>query len=89
MAPRDIYLCPSCVHWTPTVIDHTDSAWTATEADSPENRASAPWGTCTLIGHGAPDDSKKAYTRDGSDYWSALVTRRDFGCVEWKHKGDN
>lgn len=58
-------------------------------------REEGDWGTCYLIGHGEEhaeasnrDDrkdatSQRAFTVDGSDYWSALNTRADFGCADF------
>lgn len=46
------------------------------------------WGVCRKIGHPARYDnnSRKAFTYDGSGYNSGLNTRSDFGCVEWSQK---
>lgn len=31
-------------------------------------------------------DDEPAVTQDGSDYWSAVLCRKDFGCVLWESK---
>ncbi len=33
-------------------------------------------------------DDEPAYTQDGSGYFSALLTKPDFGCVLWEPKND-
>ena len=37
-------------------------------------------------GYGAVTAMKNAYTCDGSAYYSALCTNKDFGCNEWEKK---
>lgn len=85
--------CQTCRHWAPVLLDDHDDEPTRADATkaSPEDRAAAVWGTCTLIGadHDGHEGSAAranpqvaAYTSDGSDYWSALHTRPTFGCTE-------
>ena len=69
--------------------------WHATEYASANRGAGEPnepglWGACGLIGDledRQPDpvpQSERAFTRDASDYKSWLMTRSDFGCIEWE-----
>jgi hypothetical protein len=78
--------CGTCRHW--------DNPWGTTSTPFPflreypvvPDEADTTWGVCAFIGHPSEDASSKsprAFTADGSDYWSSLSTRSDFGCVEW------
>lgn len=80
--------CVSCAFWRPVVIEHYD---TDDPIDTPEARAEAVWGTCTMpdAGRGAGEGADTlAYTTDASDYFSALHTRPNFGCVAWEGLGN-
>lgn len=77
--------CATCKFWVPTEYDNRRESYEPQEEGS--------WGFCVLIGDydrfdesaerpGRDLTSPRAFTRDGSDYWSALLTRSDFGCVD-------
>ena len=76
--------CETCVHWEGLSYsgDHARGDY-----EKPEP---GEWGRCILIGEREVGSGRRAekpttpraFTRDGSDYWSSLVTRSDFGCIE-------
>jgi hypothetical protein len=79
--------CASCAFWNPLGYEKP----TRTSYNEPVEPGE--WGYCALISADTSfedddpaDDARspKAFTRDGSDFWSALLTRSDFGCVEWR-----
>lgn len=81
--------CETCKYWDEWHInryisDEYSSKWAE---DQPRRRDGA-WGSCELIQHSGTHRGEdgvlrpRAYTMDGSDYWSGLTCRSDFGCVE-------
>ena len=66
--------CGTCKHW--------DTKWYATDLRGADS-SSPRYGTCRAVCHDH-EEGAKAYTVDGSDYFSALRCSDAFGCVLWE-----
>lgn len=85
--------CESCVHWQPLAYDEEDRRGFGYGGIPTGD--DGRWGVCQMVGEGAgvyrkdfePEKTRRAFTRDASDYRSWLTTRADFGCVEHAPSG--
>lgn len=83
---RLVGACVDCRHWTRRNGD--DSGLWDSETDAAANRAAyEQWGHCaTAFSEGAEPQfpGTKAYAEDYESYKATLLTREDFGCVQWE-----
>ena len=74
--------CENCKHWKPLEYE--------VYSDQPSKDDPTNWGACGRIGNGEYCGDERtassviAYTQDASEFWSTLITRREFGCVEFQ-----
>lgn len=91
--------CKTCKHFSPS--DPSDPTYTwntsgfgfcsriASRATLRKDREIDSDGCCVVTGYRTPDDEvfdDPVMTIDGSDYFSALKVKEDFGCVLWEEK---
>lgn len=76
-------LCRDCKHWEPprgtTSRNRLVGKCKAAEMIGDHEK----WGEDELV---YLDSEAKMYVADGSDYFAELLTRPEFGCVEWEAK---
>lgn len=88
MPPQKLYVvsnCQTCRYWEPVRY--------AVRPEDRVDRDAQPgsWGNCTLIGDTSGqyredadrERSHRAFTQDSSKYRSWLLTRSDFGCIDY------
>ncbi len=86
--------CRDCQHWDKAAIDEI---YSYADCDEPEKANDIPGkrrGVCKLTEMRDIGRYEKAAApllaeaQDGSDYKAYLITREDFGCVQFERKAD-
>jgi len=76
--------CQGCKHWNPH--NHNEpgldigAPWHLPDYAQISEEIPVVWGTCRR----EHEPNPPMFTEDGSDYFSALRTRRDFSCAAWE-----
>lgn len=80
--------CATCKHWQPLLDPHTVDASTRQTAGQGHLYWKPNSGVCaqarfhTYYDRDSAFDESRMWVQDGSDYFAALITKGDFGCVE-------
>ncbi len=80
--------CADCGHWARRSGHDPNAAEFESVEDEAANRvAYEQWGYCAMAS-GEADGPRvvgtKAYAQDCESYKATLLTREDFGCVQWE-----
>lgn len=86
--------CATCRHWEPqdplgsrAVFPSGDlGMWSDSGATRPDGIPRRGWGVCAMTRYGPEyaHPESLALSTDHEDYGAELVTRPDFGCVQWQ-----